>query len=212
MPKKFKSKNGKQTFSKKVMRVVDSTMETKNVTTIINYAAGSAVTSWTPTAYLLCQVAQGSSNATREGNQIRVKKIQVRINATQTIAGVQCAVRYIIVRVKQQPNNTAPVITNILANSGSDFSIVSGYTSGAESNKYFDIVYDKVHVMDIYGNGSMTKDVINIYPKQLLYYTGGNATDAGMGQYWLFMASDKAGGGATSPYTNLQAQFWFKDN
>lgn len=205
-----KNKKGPRTFAGKVKRIVNAQIETKNIATTINYAAGSAVTSNNPTPQLVCQIAQGDNINDREGNVIKPQHIQIRIASTMTLATVQTMIRTIIFKLKQSPTNAVPTNTNILAVLASDLATVSPYTSGPVSNKYFDIVYDKSFIMC---SNSQTShhETINLYPKHAMHYVGAGATDGGKDQYWMLTLSNQPGGAGASPYTNIGVQVWYKD-
>lgn len=210
MPKKDYSKKGPKTLAGKINRIVNKNIETKNVASAINYAAGSAFTSYSPTAQLVVQLAQGGNINERNANVVNVKRIQIRVAYTMTLATVQTMVRTLVVRIKQQINTTVPVITNILASTGSDLATISPYASGPESNDYFDVLYDKSFIM-CSNNQTSHHEVINLYPKQLIHFNGAGATDCGKGALWLFTMSNQQTAGGACPYTNIGFDVWYKD-
>lgn len=187
--------------------------ETKNLTTQGTLAVGSAQTNWSGTVINMNPIAQGDNINDRTGNIIQPSKLAVKLDWNQAIAVTKTAVRTIVFRSKQQVNNTTPTVAQVLASTGTGYATCCGYTSSSESNKAYDILYDKTICMDIYGDGQRKHQRVNLIKKvndRLIHFTGSGANDYGKGNLFMLLISDQDT--ATSPSVNYSLQVYYKDN
>lgn len=186
--------------------------ETKNITTQATLAAAGAGTNFSGSIINLQPIADGVNTNERIGAIIQPTKVALKLDWNQVVGVTRNAVRAIVFRSKQQPNNTAPTVASVLASVGSGFATVSGYNTASESNKLYDILYDKTLCQDVVGAGQRKHQRINLIKKvndRLIHYTGTGTADYGKGCLFLLVISDQDT--ATSPSLNYSLQIYYKD-
>lgn len=194
-----------------VKRQVRASEETYNLTTQATIAAGAAGTNYSGSIVNLQPIAQGDNINDRMGDVITPLKLSLKLDWNQLVAVTRTAVRAIVFRSKLQANNTVPTVASVLASVGSGFSTVSGYNSASESNKLYDILYDKTLAMDTVGTGQRKHQRINLIKKingRKIHYTGTGSADYGKGALFLLVISDQDT--ATSPSLNHSLQIYYK--
>lgn len=111
--KKYQSRKfgKKSSFTKAVKKIISKQHERK--------FAEVATASLTPSATMatanahLSGIAQGDSEETRDGNELRVKSIRVNYTIQQNPSATATMVRVVIARMKSTINDTAPDWNNI---------------------------------------------------------------------------------------------------
>lgn len=204
-----------------VHRAINAGEEMKNLTTSASLAAAAATTNNTGSLINLQPIAQGVNINERVGNVIRIHRIKIRAYWKQaTLANTPQMCRYIVFRSKQQPNNTAPATSSLLATVGSYVAIMSGYNTASTSNSLYDILLDKTMVLqtpnlnNVAGSSGSNEQVININLRKkvldrLVHYTGAGSADYGKGALFLAVFSESATG--VTPEFSYGLQVWYKD-
>lgn len=196
-----------------VHKAINSSEEQKNVSTAANIAAGAAASNFTGSIINLQPIIQGVNINERVGNVIRVNRIKIRAWYSAAVANCPTIVRYIVFRSKQQPSTTPPTTASVLATVGTFAATTSMYGTGAESNRAYDILVDKSHVLQVPNGGSQIHLFnINLRKKvseRLVHFTGAAATDYGKGALFLLVISNQDT--ATSPSFQYGLQTWYKD-
>lgn len=165
----------------------------------------AAVTAGTLTLLNGCTQGDGPSN--REGTQIHIKSIQIRVrtefNAADASAG---PVRFVLVQDKQ-PNGAAPTVANI-------YSVTTAAAIDAlrnlDNRKRFKILADRTYVMSQNGTPGFQDD---IYLKKpiVTQYNSGNAgvvSDISSNSLYVLIASDQAVNG---PFLAFYARVRFTE-
>jgi len=207
----IKSKKVSAPVKSYVKRAVLNQNETCNITTQATIAVGAAATNYTGSIVNLQPVAQGLNVNDRVENVITPVKLSLKLDWDQLVAVTRTAVRTIVFRSKQQPNNTVPTTASVLASVGSGFATVSGYTTASVSNKLYDILYDKTIVMDTVGDGQRKHQRISLIKKingRKIHYNGAGIADYGKGCLFMLIISDQPT--ATSPSLNHSLQLYYK--
>lgn len=213
MPRRFRKGKASKAVKKYVKKAINANIETKNVSLSVNVAAGGAGTSYNGSLWSLTQIAQGDNINDRTGNVVKLRRVRITVSSTITAATIQTQLRLLVVRILQQPTNTAPLITNILATTGTDMATTSQYASGPTSNNYFQVLKDKVFNLTNQGSPivSQTWNLTKSIQKAAVHFTGANSADYGKGHVFLVLISNMASGAGASPYTNIASQTWYKD-
>lgn len=95
-------------------------------------------TGGTVLASFLCQIIQGTTDATRTGNQVRCKRIAIKgWNSTSVAANTR-----LIAFWDRQPNGGSPSVTDVLQAADVNALYNNNYVSGWGGSR-FEIVYDK---------------------------------------------------------------------
>lgn len=138
------------TTAYKALKVAKLTRDMLNVEYKVknNQVTGAAM-STTAVLNTIVATAQGTSDTTREGNQIKVTAINFKYYGQQSSSATVSAARVMIV-LDKQCNGALPTINDILFDSTVDDAIVSPNNL---VNKYrFKTLYNKVHLMSSSGN------------------------------------------------------------
>lgn len=142
--------------------------------------------STTPTFQNLILMAQGNGQHQRNGNQVKLKSVLIRVIATRNPSATSSVVRMILF-VDKSSNGLTPTITDLL--------LTSSVTSPLNSNngKRFRVLADEFFSLS---NGSAISNAIKIYRKLNItseWETGGATVgDISNNQLWLVYLSDEA--------------------
>lgn len=152
-----------------------------------------------------CQQGDGPSN--REGTQIFIKSIQIRIrtefNALDASAG---PMRFVVVQDKQ-PNGAAPTVSNIYQTSSL---LAIDALRNLDGRKRFKILADRSYVMSQNGTPGFVDDIYLKRPITVQYNSGnaGTVADISTNSIYVLIASDQA---ANGPFTAFYARIRFTE-
>lgn len=150
---------------------------------------------------------QGDGPSNREGTQIHIKSIQMRIrtefNSGDASAG---AVRVVLVQDKQA-NGAAPTVANIYATTTA---VAVDALRNLDNRKRFKILADRTYIMSPNGDSGYQDD---IYLKKpiVTQYNSGNAgvvSDISSNSLYILIASDQA---ANGPFVAFYARVRFTE-
>jgi len=204
MPKKTKSS---QSLGMKVAKLEKQLKlqegEWKYIDTIQLATASVAAGSLT----LLNGCTQGDGPSNREGTQIHIKSIQVRLrtefNAADASAG---PVRFVLIQDKQ-PNGAAPTVANIYYTTTAN---AIDSLRNLDNRKRFKILADRTYVMSQNGTPGYSDDIFFKKPITVQYNSGnaGVVSDISTNSLYILVASDQAVNG---PFVAFYARVRFTD-
>ncbi len=154
----------------------------------------------------LTAIAQGDTDASRQGSKIRAKHIECSGVVTLNASATNSRVRMVIVR-DNNGSTTIPAITDL-------YSTVLRFVDGrpklgtAQSNSRFSILNDRMIIVDA-GHGLTQKFFWSSSLDHHIYFSGTGATDEGKGHVYLFIASNEA---TNDPVVAANANLKFIDN
>lgn len=204
MPKKPKSSQslvGKVAKLEKQLKLQEG--EWKYIDTI--QLATASVSAGALTLINGCTQGDGPSN--REGTQIFIKSIQVRLrsefNALDASAG---PMRFVIIQDKQ-PNGAAPTVGNIYSTATAG---VIDALRNLDNRKRFKILADRTYVMSQNGTPGFQDDIYLKKPITVQYNSGnaGVVSDISSNSVYILVASDQA---ANGPFTAFYARVRFTE-
>jgi len=177
----------------------------------------------------LSDVAQGDTYQTRDGDNLRLSKVNFNYKCLASAGGLFASsddyntVRVILFRWNVNSGATNPTVAHILTNQGSSTDLtIAPYTLNQDSA--FHIVYDKTHLLyntPVYdgtnldtkagpGHLAIAKKVFygrKLGAKDIKYV---NNTTSGFGKLYMLLVSDSAY--LPSPSVNWQVQILFTDS
>ncbi len=213
--RKRKGKNSMSNLNRRLGAVEQqlSSAEKKFIDNSEVTAGGVALTS-TATVYNLTQNGQGSTTGDRDGNQIHVDSVLVRMMLRDNTAGTpQQWVRAIVVRRKGDTRSTtaAPGIGDVVFDSSALVSIMSPYDTDTIGN--YKVIYDEVFSLsDLGTNSGITTEFYWRNPSKGELTTFSGAADSIAttqdNHYFLIIVADTATNG---PLHNLYARVYYTD-
>lgn len=166
-------------------------------------SSGSTAASATPTVHALTQIAQGDSQATRDGNSILVRNLRLSMlwsNHASATAGTFC--RCVIVKDNQQVSDTDPQWLDVFESA----TVTSPLN--AEKIGRFQLLKDMTFTLN---NDDKENKIIklNLPLKHHVRYNGTAGTDIQKGGLYLMYCSNQ---GANTAAVSLEARVSFYDN
>lgn len=192
MPKKFARKNNLKKLENKVKRMIDKQHERK--------FADIAVTQLTPNNVMgaatghITGIPQGDTSATRDGNEIRVKSIDLRYKARIHASASTTTVRVVMARMKGTVSDTAPDWNDMF----SEDDVLS--LKDHRLAQRFHILYDRTHVLSSNGPQIIQRK----YYKKCDYkvkFNGTASSDYESGNISVWFVSDQGTNVPTVDYT-----------
>jgi hypothetical protein len=200
--------NTAYTVSKRALQIALMTKKLLNVEyKIIDTQLSLAAISTTANILQLTNIAQGTSDITREGNQIKISSIQFKyymeINASTTAT----ALRFILVQDKQT-NGAIYTPGDLLEDASPTDVIVSPNNLG---NKFrFRILYNKVHTLSQNGSRMQYKEFYKKVELPIRYDgNAGTIADVNTNSLSMFIVSDEA---TNTPIIDMFVRLRFIDN
>ena len=193
-------KKRKGALARYVKRVINKQSERK----FASVNASSGVVGNAPsTAYAhLSGIAQGDGAASRDGNEIRLKSIQIKYNLVMNASATATTVRVVLVRMKSTISDTAPDWNDIFE----DDSTVS--MKDHRLAQRFTILYDRTHCLSSGGPQIVARQ----YYKRCDYkvkFNGTAANDVESGPVYLFACSNEA---TNTPTINYATRVSYTDH
>ncbi len=210
-----KGKNSMSNLNRRlgvVEQVLNST-EKKFIDSTDVTGGGTVLTS-TATVYNLSQCGQGDTQGDRDGNEIHVDSILVRMMLRDnTSGGSQQWVRAVVVKRKGDTRSTtaAPGIGDVVFDSSALVSIMSPYDTDTIQN--YKVIYDEVFVItDVGNNSGLATEFYWKNPSKGEKTTFSGTTDAIAStqdnHFFLILVADTATNG---PRHNVYARCYFTD-
>jgi len=190
-----------------VQGCMDRLLEVKTATQApVAFAAPG--TAGTVNSVILPAITQGDSDATREGNIIRVKRLLFRVHCNDSTAGGHVR---IILFVDHQSNGTTPAVTDVLA-SANWVSLYNTSNVVGVGGKRFKILSDKTDdiTLQIAATASFAPVYTRAYAMNMpVTYIGnaGSAADVGSNNIWFIAIASQATAGF-----GWAAQLTYTDN
>lgn len=167
-------------------------------------AVGTNVTSG-GTVYSCCDMAQGDTDQTRDGNSIKPLGCKFQLRLANNATAVNTAVRVMVIRDLQQVADTAPTVSDVL-----DTSIVGAYAAplnNATVGRY-KVLSDK-----LYSLNTVAKPQMDLMWYQKLNghirYNGSAASDIQKNGLYMLIVSDQA---TNYPTFGFNTRLHFTDN
>lgn len=206
MQRRLRSKGGKfQTplaTKKYVKRYIARNTEAKYQTSTLDNTTMAV----TGTITKVMTVAQGDTDSTRDGDELKIKRITIRGSVNVNNTAVYNRTRLIIFQWKPDDTSLVPTVAMILNGTGNVTEIVEGITNHDRSNQ-FNILFDKTMNVNYYGVPQFhirkTLKKFNTIQK----FTAGAST--GSGQIYALYAGDQV---TNAPTLNLQTYMSFTDS
>lgn len=167
-------------------------------------AVGTNVTS-SGVCYSCCDIAQGDTDQTRDGNSIKPLGIKFQVRLTNNATAVNTSVRVMVIKDLQQVADTAPTVSEVL-----DTSIVGAYAAPLNNNTVgrFKVLSDKLISLN-----TVSKPQMDLMWYQKLYghirYNGTSAADIQKGGIYLLIVSDQA---TNYPTFGFNTRLFYADN
>jgi len=196
-------------FEKKVKKVLDREIEPKYFDTSFTYfnvGAGGTTTS-------LSEIAQGTTQTTRVGTDIRIKQIQFRLSAYQnntTSVQLPNVVRVILFFWHDNNSVFPPLPTSVLqtASIGSiGQSITSPYVWENERQGTLEVIHDSYHYPSLNGS-SIAMTYCKAVDRPVSFTQGGNF---GIHKLYVCVLSDDAGVVSPCPSVSFYSRLTFID-
>lgn len=202
--KSTKMRKAKKPSKVSKFQEVIRTAEVKNID-LVAAATPLPATGWAgPT--LLNAVAQGIGNQQRVGRRYTTSRVQYRLTANTSGAGLRVLIVY-----DRQPNGVAPTITDILP-----FNDVNSFMSLTNSDRFL-VISDKQWVPGKDGNigggpgGNVYgMDYIKCSLDTVCSTAGGTIADVSTGAFWI-MAAQLTAGTPAAGVLNLTTRLRYTD-
>ncbi len=149
---------GKKTTAKKAMSVAKRAlnMVAGELKIIDTKGTGTAIPDGAGVLVQLTNMGQGNTDATRNGNQITLKKLEMRLQLILASAASSSQIRVMIVKDKQT-NGAGISVDKLLESVANLQSLISPLES--DNLKRFAILYDRVHVLNRPGISAVQSNV-----------------------------------------------------
>ncbi len=150
----------------------------------------SVAISITPGIVQLSNIAQGDTDVTRDGSQLKVLSIQLAYQIIAHASSTRTFVRVLLVKDKQT-NQAIYEASDLLSDVTTQDSIVSPYNR--DNRRRFTVLYDKVHTFSE-GGSQLVKFGRKFRQDQMLRYdaTVGDITDLTQSSYSLMTISNES--------------------
>lgn len=189
-------------LAKSVKKLVNTEYKSINIQDGTSWAVGTAISNQS-----LLSCAQGTTDTTRTGNSIRVKKLQARMLCTWNSATANTAQRIRIVMFRYMGNNGAsPAFSTELFDGSTNMLTAFRNT---DYGKQFKVYYDQMVVLS-----SQKPSVFLNFNKKVDFHTEyigttANASDVGTNNcYWIAVSDDNT----TPPTIRTSFRSRFIDN
>lgn len=189
----------KQSFATKVKKVLSSRIERK-FAEIQSASLNPSSTVGVATANVT-GIAQGDTDQTRDGNEIRLRSINLRYRIQQHASAPETYVRVVMIRMKGTVSDAAPDWNDIYL----EDKIVS--QKDHRLSERFTVLYDKVHAMSSAGRTA----IFQKYYKSCDYkvkWNGAAAADHEHGSVFLYFMSNET---TNTPSVTYSTQVSFED-
>jgi hypothetical protein len=164
-----------------------------------NYdVSGSVNPVVSPTAQCLTAVPQGDDDGNRQGNSIRVKELEIRLNFYSATAATNSQVVRVYVVKDNLPNGSVPSV-GILFQGGTQ-GILNMPTLDTQQGR-FTWIFDEMFTLGAVAGGQDAKVmVIKQKMDHVVNYisSAGTTAAAGQGTLWLFVLTDTISGNAST--------------
>lgn len=157
----------------------------------------------TPTATLLTEINQGTTNITRIGRTIYPKSIQMKGTIAINASATSTRVRVVVVRDRMN-TGTAPTFSNIF---NSATALVSLRNHQPQFMSRFTILYDNLIALDVNNDDQVVMNWYK-YLKGRIIFQGVNGTDEGIGSIWVFTYGSEV---TNDPIIDLKFRIRFTD-
>ncbi len=155
----------------------------------------------------LTGIAQGDTNASRDGNKVRAKHLHVGGSAVLNASATTTLLRMYILR-DNNGSTTQPAITDL-------WSSVNVFFNGQpklgdpQNNSRFSVLWDKKIILSATGGKEQAYFEYKMELDHHIFYTGTASTDEGKGNVYLFIASSEA---TNDPVISAACNIKFLDN
>lgn len=189
-----------------VKSVVNSAFKQRTETKYHNQLNVGSSPSYTGAISLMNDIAVGTDDQTRVGDELYMKSISLNYNVTVSSTDSTNVVRAIVF---QWFDDSTASLSSILQQTGDLSAVVSPYHHDNMYGKKFKILYDKVHLVNdasnpqSYGSISITK-----IKRRKVHYTAGSSTPDNNRVYLAFISDSAA---ASHPSVNYYLRIRYTD-
>lgn len=158
--------------------------------------------SYTGTIQSLCDISQGDSDTTRDGDSLTISSLELR---GFFVAGDAYNVCRVMLVQWFPTDGVAPTISQILVNTGNLYASIS--VKAHDYRQQFKVLYDKILVVNTYNPTKMFYK--KVYPKRRkIQYVAG--TNTGNNKIYIIMISDSSA--VSHPSVYYDNKILFKDS
>lgn len=178
----------------------------QNVQELKSFDTGLAQTvSSTGTLTKLTTVPQGDTDSARDGDQLLIKKFEVRGYCTPADATNIC--RFLIFRWNVDDTSDAPTLAEILQDAASS-PWISPYNRDSRRSGKVVIIYD--NILGVCTSGPGIKTFKHECKWKALKINFEAAATTGVGHIYLLTVSDSTA--STHPFFSMESRVWFTDS
>ena len=177
-------------------------------TKVFDHVQSQAVPQATSGGYTDCitEMGQGATNITRNGNSIKLTRVQLRAKITLHASATATVVRFIAIR-QNDCHGDYLGLTDILSNTNIDYAMLCPFTE--IEKRRFSVLHDSVHIINA-TNPVATIAIDNSDSNHVRYIgTSAAVASAGPGQIIYFAVSNE---GTNTPQLNVCSRISFVDN